>query len=49
VEIVTATTSRVESALEVRGSVELTDVTKRFGTMTAVEGRKHTGEPGVLL
>jgi spermidine/putrescine transport system ATP-binding protein len=33
----------------VRGSVELTDVTKRFGTMTAVDRLNLTVEPGEFL
>ncbi len=45
----TATASRVEGALGVRGSVELTDVTKRFGTMTAVDRLNLTVNPGEFL
>jgi spermidine/putrescine transport system ATP-binding protein len=46
---VTATRSAVNSAFGVRGSVELTDVTKRFGSMVAVDKLNLTVEPGEFL
>jgi spermidine/putrescine transport system ATP-binding protein len=46
---VTATGSVINSAFGVRGSVELTDVTKRFGTMVAVDKLNLTVEPGEFL
>ena len=49
VEIVTAAKSVVNTAFGVRGSVELTDVTKRFGTMVAVDKLNLTVEPGEFL
>ena len=45
----TATTAAVNTAFGVRGSVELTDVTKRFGTMVAVDKLNLTVEPGEFL